>query len=133
LLAARAAPYSGEIKQQRRGLQARFLKLPPGVSCGISEGDTVPKSVARPTGVFNVWLNSLTGAVVLAVAARSSSAICLLRTFSTVFAHAEALDANSSLFEGHAELFDPQSVASCSSRSLSTAFGDALTAAGGPV
>ena len=43
--------------------------------------------------MFQVRLNSLTVAVVFAVAARSWRAICLLRTFSTVFAQADALAA----------------------------------------
>jgi hypothetical protein len=139
------APHAMTSNNNAEGL-ARFLKLPPGASLRPRvEKQSLDRAVETPTypgmSVFQVRLNSPAGAVVPAVAARSLRAICLLRSFSTVFAQAEALAATARSLRAMLSFstVGNQSVASWSSRaacvlwSFSTAFGNTLPAACCPV
>ena len=109
------------------GLQIRSLNVPPArpspLTAGCAAGELAVRSGDVP------------------VAARSLSAICLLRSFSTVFAHAEALAATARSLRAlvSRSTVGVRSAASASSTaawvlwSFSTAVGDGFPAAGRPL
>ncbi len=117
-------PAARGLKQR---LQIRSLNVPPArpspLSAGCAAGELAVRSGDVP------------------VAARSLSAICLLRSFSTVFAHAEALAATARSLRAlvSRSTVGVQSAASSSSTaawvlwSFSTAVGDGFPAAGRPL